>query len=226
METKKRRPRRPPRPCPACKPGIYCAACRGTGVLSKRVERNPRIDFMDRDGNVLLEPRGNWELGFRRSAHVNAASLRTRESDPAAREYVTNAQGAEGVATRSRKTKAPSDPEGGAYLRERGVSLVRVKDAALHGMTAHRGVLHPDEWLDEAEVVRQVEARMGYTLDEAREVYGRRGGGPLPKLLKERRGRLDGVMGKMARDGQVALLARVLGVPERNLQRAAERGRN
>jgi hypothetical protein len=95
------------------------------------------------------------------------------------------------------------------------------------GLTSHRGALHPDEWkwLDCAEVVRQAEQRLGCTFGEAREVYGRTGGGPLPRRLLPLRDRLDVVMGGIAhRGGNLAELARGLGVPERNLQRAAERG--
>jgi hypothetical protein len=69
-----------------------------------------------------------------------------------------------------------------------------------------------------------IEARLGCTLHEAREAYGREGGGRLPKALQERRDRLDPVLvGISARGGSLAELARLLDVPERNLQKAAEK---
>lgn len=244
METKKKR-KRSTRPCPACKPGIFCAACRGAGVLSKSVERRPRIAFVGAKGNALLEPGGEWEwpaertptgteyrrfLGAGRLApdmhgftalNLYYAPLRTGREGDDSRETVTNAQGEDGAATRNHKTRPPTDPQGAAYMRERGVGIVRRKDAAQAGMTAHRGILHPDEYYDVEELRRQVEAELGCPVAEAAELYGR-GRGPLPAALRPRRAELDR---RLANAENLAVLARVLGVPERTLQRAAQRGR-
>jgi hypothetical protein len=86
-------------------------------------------------------------------------------------------------------------------------------------------VLRGDQYVDEELLAALIEHELGCTIAEARAVYGRRGGGRCPGGLRPLRDRLDGVMAAIALSGgNLAELARRLGVPEQNLQRAARRG--
>jgi hypothetical protein len=91
------------------------------------------------------------------------------------------------------------------------------------GMTAHRGVLHPDEYVNMAELVPAVEQRLGFTLDELRDVY--RQGRLSPRRL-ELRARVDARFLEL-RDagGNLELLARVTGVDRKVIGRGLARGR-
>lgn len=92
------------------------------------------------------------------------------------------------------------------------------------GMTGHRGVLFPGQYVDRASVVAALEERLGVTAEEFRAVYGGRKGGPLPKRLRELRTNLNAVLERVeAEGGSLALLAQWMGVNPRALQRALER---
>jgi hypothetical protein len=102
----------------------------------------------------------------------------------------------------------------------------RAKDAGMvtDGVNQHT-VLHPDEYVDAELLTALLEDELGCSTAEVHEVYGRPGGGRCPARLLPLRDRLDAVLvGIAERGGNLALLARQLGVPEQNLQRAARRG--
>jgi hypothetical protein len=126
---------------------------------------------------------------------------------------------------RGRRSRSPTEV---AAVSENGMAVI--PSYYNHGrgsMVAHRGVLHPDEYVDVKQLARQLEVRLDCTLEEFVGVYGRAGGGPLPKALRPLRARLDEALAIYAeRGGSMATLGLCTGVPERNLQRAAKRGRN
>lgn len=94
------------------------------------------------------------------------------------------------------------------------------------GLRAHRGVLYPGEFVDRRRLVAALEDALGVPLDVVRDVYGPRGGGPLPASLRELRAALDARLAAAAdAGGSLALLAQLIGVGPRTLQRAAQRGR-
>jgi hypothetical protein len=136
METKKQR-KRTPRLCPACKPGIYCAACLGRG-------HSPQARIIPPPG---FGGRWTWPgVGERGYTVFNAyfAPLRIGERNRHTVEKVPNSQGSAASATRTRMRRRPS-PAATAFLREGGWIPVRTKDGrAAAGITAHRGILHPD----------------------------------------------------------------------------------
>ena len=75
-------------------------------------------------------------------------------------------------------------------------------DSDRAGMTAHRGVLRGDEHIDPAALDAAVEEKLGVPLVVARDVYGPRGGGPLPGHLRELRAALDALLAAEADAGQ------------------------
>jgi hypothetical protein len=78
------------------------------------------------------------------------------------------------------------------------------------GITAHRGVLHPDEWVDRARLAEMVEAELGFTLDELRWVYRR---GRKSAAQRELRARVDARLLRVADSGgNMSLLAAALGL--------------
>ena len=92
------------------------------------------------------------------------------------------------------------------------------------GMTAHRGVLHPDEYVDRARLVAAVEHRLGFTLDELRTVY--RQGRKSTRQL-ELRGRIDARLLEVREaGGNLELLARVTGIERKVIGRAMARARS
>jgi hypothetical protein len=93
------------------------------------------------------------------------------------------------------------------------------------GLTAHRGVLHPDEWrwLDRGAVVADVERRLGFTVDELRLVYRQ---GRKSAAQRELRARVDARLLDVARiGGNMALLACVTGLHEHTVSHALARAR-
>src|SRR5262245_31959102 len=67
------------------------------------------------------------------------------------------------------------------FLRTGGWGTYDVKHGReATGIVGHRGAVHPDEWVDRAELRRLVEERLGFGADDLRACYGGRGGGPLP----------------------------------------------
>lgn len=77
------------------------------------------------------------------------------------------------------------------------------------GMTAHRGILHPDEHVDDDALRAIVEAKLGFTYDDVHAVYRR---GRLSASTQELRARIDARLLELANAGaNVAQLGRVLG---------------
>lgn len=95
------------------------------------------------------------------------------------------------------------------------------------GMTVHRGVLHPDEYVDHEELVSGVERHLGFTFEEVRSVY-HRPGGPLPTDLRPLRDRIDARLSELAAaDGlNIAQLAEVIGITEKAIDRGLVRARS
>jgi len=89
------------------------------------------------------------------------------------------------------------------------------------GMSAHRGVLHPDEYVDWEEARRLFEQLSSFTVAEAQEIYNRNGG-PVPAQLRKRRDEIDRQILEM---GNLEYLAEILGVSQSTLERAARRAR-
>lgn len=111
---------------------------------------------------------------------------------------VVNARG-EGVdATATRRT-ADLDPESVSFLQDGGWSAVSIKgDGGGGGLTSHRGVLHPDEYVDEGLLQLMIERRIGFTYDQIRSVYRQ---GPLGPDQRELRGRIDVRLLALSRSG-------------------------
>lgn len=93
------------------------------------------------------------------------------------------------------------------------VRLIHPDDLHYSGLVTHRGILHPEEYVDLGKVGADVEDRMGYTLLEIHEVYG--AGRPTPERMK-RRSEIDyELLGIQEKGGNMSLLAMVLGWPVR-----------
>jgi hypothetical protein len=118
--------------------------------------------------------------------------------------------------------------EAAGLLDGGGVVLNPEKSPGAGGMVSHarnqHHVLDPIEetWVDLGEVRREAEGRLRCSALEFRQVYGRTRG-RVPRKLVPLRDRLDTVLATDV--SNLARLAEVMGVPERNLQRAAARGR-
>lgn len=95
------------------------------------------------------------------------------------------------------------------------------------GMVAHRGVLHPDEYVHVDELIERVEALFGFTREEVRSVYARDAlGGPIPQNLRELRDAIDARVLALSRaGGNIDLLRRIMGLNPTTLKRALSRAR-
>lgn len=77
------------------------------------------------------------------------------------------------------------------------------------GLTSHRGVLHAEEYVDEALLQEAVERELGFTYDEVRSVYRQ---GPLSNEQRELRDRIDArLLALSVVGGNMAALGRALG---------------
>lgn len=78
------------------------------------------------------------------------------------------------------------------------------------GVTSHRGVLHPDEYVDEEVLRAAVEAELGFTYDDVHSVFRQ---GRLSASQGELRAQLDARLLALSRSGANMLeLARLLGL--------------
>lgn len=85
------------------------------------------------------------------------------------------------------------------------------------GMTAHRGVLVGDEYVDREQLITKTESELGFTIDEVRSVYTRLGG-PVPASLRQLRDSIDARMLALSRSGaNMTLLSQLLGVERRRI---------
>jgi len=77
------------------------------------------------------------------------------------------------------------------------------------GLTSHRGVLHPDEYVDDDRLIALIEAELGFTYDEIRSVYRQ---GRKSDSQRELRERIDARLLALSRSGgNLAELGRRLG---------------
>lgn len=92
------------------------------------------------------------------------------------------------------------------------------------GLRAHRGTLHPDEYVDRGRLVALLEEELGYTLTQLHSVYST--GGRIPNSRRELRGRIDARLLALATaGGNMTMFARVTGLNETTLDRALVRAR-
>lgn len=92
------------------------------------------------------------------------------------------------------------------------------------GITSHRGVLHPDEFVHAEALEALLEENLGVSLDEFDEAYRSRGR-PSPEALATRV-KVDRVFLEVVEDGgNVEELARILGIARARIYDAAERAR-
>ena len=99
------------------------------------------------------------------------------------------------------------------------------RDADDAGMVAHRGVLHPDEYVDEPLLQIMVERRLGFTYEQIRSVY-KQGGTPLTNTQRQLRAKIDArLLALSASGGIMALLAQAVGLNEKTIDRALARAK-
>lgn len=78
---------------------------------------------------------------------------------------------------------------------------------------AHRGVLHPDEHVNEEALRPMLEAELGFTSAEVHSVYRQ---GPLTAVQRDLRGRIDARLMDLSESGaNMAALGRALGLATR-----------
>lgn len=98
----------------------------------------------------------------------------------------------------------------GLVETSRGSGGVNTYGASDAGMTSHRGVLHPDEYVDHKRLVGLVEDELGFSFDNVHAVYRQ---GRLSDDQRELRERIDARLLALSRAGaQVHLLGRLLGL--------------
>lgn len=97
------------------------------------------------------------------------------------------------------------------------------REAADTGMTAHRGILHPDEYVDQ-DVLRGVAAEsLGYSYADISAAY--KAGRPTDEQ-RQHRDRIDARLLALSRDGgSMKALAAVLDLSEKTIDRALQRAR-
>ena len=91
------------------------------------------------------------------------------------------------------------------------------------GMTAHRGTLHPDEYVDENVVRDAAEEVLGFTYEEISSVYKQ---GPKSPEQRQLRAKIDARLLALSRSGGLSKLAEILGLNEKTLDRALARARD
>jgi hypothetical protein len=109
------------------------------------------------------------------------------------------------------RRRARTAPVAVGFLHGGGWRAVSPRSGDRCGLTAHRGVLHPDElkWLDWGRATAMVEAELGYTITELRSVYRQ---GPLSGEQRELRGCVDARLLALSRSGgNMTLLGRLIG---------------
>jgi hypothetical protein len=91
------------------------------------------------------------------------------------------------------------------------------------GLVAHRGVLHPDEYVDELRLLIEVERQLGFTISEVWEAYCQ---GRKSAATRELRARIDARLLAVAdAGGNMTALARILEVDTKTIGRALARAR-
>jgi hypothetical protein len=109
----------------------------------------------------------------------------------------------------SRLRRARSTPEAIQFVTDGGWSAVSPRSGDRGGLVAHRGVLHPSEWIDREAVLAVVERHLGFSKTQAHSVYR---GGPMSDAQHRLRRRIDARLLAVAEaGGNMVLLASVLG---------------
>lgn len=93
------------------------------------------------------------------------------------------------------------------------------------GTVAHRGVLHPAEYVDHERLVRLVGQTVGVSYDELRETFISRGR-PSAEKAKRRAEILAKLRDALGDDGNVSLLAQILGIERTVITRALRNERS
>lgn len=123
----------------------------------------------------------------------------------------------------SERRLARTAPAAVDFLRAGGWSVVSTKSGDRGGLTAHRGVLHPDEWVDPCRLAAMVEQRFGFGIAELRPLYCQ---GRKSAAQRALRARVDARLLEIARTGgNLTLLADALGVHRETVARALTRAR-
>lgn len=128
--------------------------------------------------------------------------------------------------TRPMKSLSHSDHEA---VAEGQVHEFDLEYAHSHGMVAHRGVLHPDEYVDIRLLWLLVEMHLGYTLDEVTDAYAP--GRPDESRLKIRNELDSKFLQLQEAGGNMTMLSKCLGWPIqdrgecRRMSRALRRAR-
>jgi hypothetical protein len=127
-----------------------------------------------------------------------------------------------------RRAEARTSPEARHFMNDLhdGWRIVSGKSGGFGdrcGLTAHRGVLHPDEYVDEMRVLVAVERQLGFMLIDVWEAYGQ---GRKSAAQRAQRERIDARLLEIAdAGGNLELLARVLEVDRKTIGRALARAR-
>lgn len=130
--------------------------------------------------------------------------------DPLPGHSSINSRG-DGVDPTVTRRSADLDPEGSDFMSAGGWSVVDIRwgDGENGGLTSHRGVLHPDEYVDAELLAGMAADHMGFTVDEIRTVY--RPGRPRADVL-DLRSRIDArILEVSEAGGNLNELARALG---------------
>lgn len=130
--------------------------------------------------------------------------------DPLPGHSSVNSRG-EGVDPSVTRRSAELDPEDADFMSAGGWSVVDIRwgDEENGGLTSHRGVLHPDEYVDTDALADAVAHELGFTMDEIRAAY--RPGRPRADVL-DLRARVDARLLEVAEaGGNMVELGRALG---------------
>jgi hypothetical protein len=122
-----------------------------------------------------------------------------------------------------------AEAQAAEFAREGGWSLAQPHAKGRYGdstggLTAHRGVLQGDEYVDASALLKGIEAEFGFTVEQVRSVYRR---GRLTALEGELRVQIDARLLALSRSGaNLAVLARIFGLtydPTRRTYEVVER---
>jgi len=105
----------------------------------------------------------------------------------------------------------------------RGSGAAGTYGATDMGMTAHRGTLHPDEYIDEEALRSAAEEALGFSYAEVSAVYRQ---GPKSPEQRQLRARIDARLLALSVSGGLPKLAEILGVNEKTLDRALKRAKD
>jgi len=123
-----------------------------------------------------------------------------------------------------RRAEMRTAPEARDFMRSTdGWRVVSPDHGDRCGMVAHRGVLHPGEYVDEWRVFLEVERRFGFDLADFAVAYCQ---GRKSAAQRELRDRIDQrLLGIADAGGNLELLARVLEIDRKTIGRALARAR-